>query len=134
MGSPLGPALANIITTELKTVIVKPLINSGKIVLYKRYVDDTLVLAKPSDIEMIEYILNTFNTIHSQIQFTVDKFPDNDIHFLDSQTLQTVPLSTANQPILAWSIPTLLQLHSVVEKDFLDTCPHSSCPQNFQQR
>ena len=85
MGSPLGPTLlANIIMTELE-IIVKPLINSGKIVFYKRYVDDTLVLAKPSD---IEYILNTFNTFHSQIQFTVDKFPDNDIHFLDIQILQ----------------------------------------------
>ena len=85
MGSPLGPTLLANIMTELETVIVKPLINSGKIVFYKRYVDDTLVLAKPSD---IEYILNTFNTFHSQIQFTVDKFPDNDIHFLDIQILQ----------------------------------------------
>ena len=51
----------------------------------KRYVDDTLVLAKPSD---NEYILNTFNTFDSQIQFTVDKFPDNDIHFLDIQILR----------------------------------------------
>ena len=47
--------------------------------------NDTLVLAKPSD---IEHILNTFNTFDSQIQFTVDKFPDNDIHFLEIQILQ----------------------------------------------
>ena len=40
-----------------------------------RYVG-TLVLAKPSD---IKHILNTFNTFDSQIQFTVDQFPDNDI-------------------------------------------------------
>ena len=85
MGSPLGPTLANKTMTEFETVIVKPLINSGKIVFYKRYVDDTLVLAKPSH---IEHILNTFNTFDSQIQFTVDKFPDNDIHFLDIQILQ----------------------------------------------
>ena len=97
MGSPLGPTLANIIMTELETVIVKPPINSGKIVFYERYVDDTLVLAKPSD---IEYILNTFNTFHSQIQFTVDKFPDNDIHFLDIQILQNGTTVYANQPIL----------------------------------
>jgi hypothetical protein len=84
MGSPLSPTLANIIMTEFETVIVKPLINSGIMVFYKRYVDDTLVLAKPSD---IEHILNTFNTFDSQIQFTVDQFPDNDIHFLDIQIL-----------------------------------------------
>ena len=51
MGSPLGPTLANIIMTEFETVIIKPLINSGIIVFYKRYVDDTLVLAKPTDIK-----------------------------------------------------------------------------------
>ena len=56
MGSPLGPTLANIIMTEFETVIIKPLINSGIIVFYKRNVDDTLVLAKPSD---IKHILNT---------------------------------------------------------------------------
>ena len=39
--------------TEFETVIVKPLINSGKIVFYKRYVDDTLVFAKPSGIKHI---------------------------------------------------------------------------------
>ena len=80
MGSPLGPTLANIMT-EFETVIVKPLINSSKIVFYKRYVDDTLVLAKPSN---IEHRLNTFNTFDSQLQF----IPDNDIHFLDIQILQ----------------------------------------------
>ena len=69
----IGPTLANIIMTEFETVIVKPLINSGITVFYKRYVDDTLVLAKPSD---IEHTLNTFNTFDSQIQFTVDQFPD----------------------------------------------------------
>ena len=52
MGSPLNPTLANIMT-EFETVIVKPLINSGKIVFYKRYVDDTLVFAKPSGIKHI---------------------------------------------------------------------------------
>ena len=44
-----------------------------------------MTLAKPSN---IEHILNTVNTFDSQIQFTVDKFPDNDIHFLDIQILQ----------------------------------------------
>ena len=83
MGSSLGPTLANIIMTELEIVIVKPLINSVKIVFYKRYVDDSLV---PPTLNI--YIDNTFNAFHSQIQFTVDKFPGNDIHFLDIQTLQ----------------------------------------------
>ena len=72
MGSPLDPTLANTIMTELETVIVKPLINSGKIVFCKRYVDDTLVLAKPSD---TEYILNTFNTFTVKYSLLLTNFP-----------------------------------------------------------
>ena len=130
MGSVLGPTLANIIMTEFETVIVKPLINSGKIVFFKRFVDGTLVLTKPSG---TEHILNTFNTFDSQIQFNVDKFSDNDKHF-DSYTFKyskTVPLSTTNHILVNTNIT---QLHYMVEKDFLDTCPHSSRPQNLQQR
>ena len=109
MGSPLGPTLANIIMTEFETVIIKPLINSGIIVFYKRYVDDTLVLAKPTD---IKHILNTFNTFDSQIQFTVDQFPDNDIHFLDIQVLPNgTILSTASKPILVNTNITQATLH-----------------------
>ena len=50
MGSPLGPVLVNIIMTELERVIVEPLITSGKIKFYARYVDDTVLLAKEEDI------------------------------------------------------------------------------------
>jgi hypothetical protein len=49
MGSPLGPTLANIIMTNFEDEIVRQLIDSN-IKFYARYVDDTLVLAKPSDI------------------------------------------------------------------------------------
>ena len=50
MGSPLGPTLANILITELEDDIIRPLITSDKLKFYVRYVDDTLVLAKPEDI------------------------------------------------------------------------------------
>jgi hypothetical protein len=50
MGSPLGRTLANIIMTNFEDEIVRQLIDSNIIKFYARYVDDTLVLAKPSDI------------------------------------------------------------------------------------
>ena len=44
-------------------------------------VDDTLVLAKPSD---FPFVLNKLNCFHIQLQFTIDSFTDDqDIHFLD---------------------------------------------------
>ena len=44
MSSPIAPVLANIIMTELESTILKKLFDTGKIKLYCRYVDDTLIL------------------------------------------------------------------------------------------
>ena len=82
MGSPLGPTLANIIMTAFEDEIVRKLIDSDVIKFYVRYVDDTLIVAKPSDFKTI---LETFNTFLPQIQFTLQEFPDNNVHFLDLQ-------------------------------------------------
>jgi hypothetical protein len=80
MGSPLGPTLANIIMTNYEDEIVRQLIDSNIIKFYARYVDDTLVLAKPCNIPKI---IQTFNSFHPQIQFTFKYFPDNNVQFLD---------------------------------------------------
>jgi hypothetical protein len=80
MGSALGPVLANIILSEFEKLIVSDLTKSGVIRFYRRYVDDTLVLIKPSDIPAV---LDKFNSFDKNLQFTVDTFPDNVIHFLD---------------------------------------------------
>ena len=74
--------------TEFENIIIKPLINNGTIALYKRYVDETIVLAKPCDLDII---LKQFNSFHPQIQFTIDQFSHNDMHFLDIQILPNVP-------------------------------------------
>ena len=80
MGAALGPVLANIIMTEMERVVVDQLIQSGKIKFYARYVDDTLLLVKPED---IDDILQRFNRFHKNIEFTVDRFDDCVPHFLD---------------------------------------------------
>ena len=80
MCSSLGPVLANIIMTELETVIVEPFIRSGKMKFYIRYVDDTLLLEKEED---IMFIFDKFNSFHKNLKFTIDRFDDNNIHFLD---------------------------------------------------
>ena len=80
MGSSLGPVLANIIMIQMESEIVKPLESKGVIKHYMRYVDDTLVLIKP---ENIETVLRKFNSFHNNLHFTVDSFDGRDIHFLD---------------------------------------------------
>ena len=80
MGSCLAPVLANIILTEFEKQIVEDLIEAGTIKFYRRYVDDTLVLMKPCDIPLV---LKKFNSFHKNLNFTVDKFEDGKVHFLD---------------------------------------------------
>ena len=80
MGSSLGSVLANIIMTELEKIVVSDLINSGLIKFYIRYVDDTLLLAKEDD---IDNIFQQFNAFDDNLKFTIDKFTDNNVHFLD---------------------------------------------------
>jgi hypothetical protein len=81
MESPLGPTLADIIMTELENIVIQPLLTSGTLKFYARYVDDTLVLSKPSDIPLILLKLNSFD---AQIQFTHEIFTNNnDVHFLN---------------------------------------------------
>ena len=67
MGSSLGPVLANIILTEFERLMVCELIADCTIKFYKRYVDDTLVLIKPSDISAVLAKFNRFLTLHLQL-------------------------------------------------------------------
>ena len=56
------------------------MISKGIIKFYARYVDDTLLLVKP---ENIDTILKTFNEFHDNLEFTVDTFDNCIPHFLD---------------------------------------------------
>ena len=50
MSSSLGPLLANIIMTELERKFIKQFIDDKNLMFYGRYVDDTLVVIKPEDL------------------------------------------------------------------------------------
>ena len=80
MGSSLGPVLANILMTEFEKIVVSDLTNFGLVKFYIRYVDDTLLLAKEDDIDNIE---QQFNGFDDNLKFTIDKFTDNNVPFLD---------------------------------------------------
>ena len=60
MGSPLALVLANIILTELESTIIKKLFDTGKIKFYCRYVDDTLLLIKPEEIQLVQDMFNLY--------------------------------------------------------------------------
>ena len=86
MGASMGPVLANIIMTELEKEVVDRLVQQGKLKFYSRYVDDTLMMLKPEDVDSV---LEEFNRYHPSLQFTVDRFQNEVPHFLDLEIHRT---------------------------------------------
>ena len=80
MGSSLAPVVANITLTEFERVVVTPLLESGFLRFYCKYVNDIMVLVKE---DQIDKILKVFNSFYNNLRFTVDKFENEDVHFLD---------------------------------------------------
>ena len=80
MGGSLGPVLANIIMTECEKVIVNQLIENSIVKFYIRYADDTLLVLKKKDIDIV---LNKFNRFNKNLKFTVDTFENCVSHFMD---------------------------------------------------
>ena len=71
MGSSFAPVLANIILTEFEKVVVTPLMESGILKFYCRYIDNKLVLVKE---DQIDKILKALNSFQNNFRFTVHKF------------------------------------------------------------
>jgi len=78
MGSPLSPILADMVMQDLEVKAINEL--NIAFPIYYRYVDD-IVLLTPNN--MVENILNTFNSIHSRLQFTLEREKNGSLNFLD---------------------------------------------------
>ena len=73
----------NIIMTECEKTIVNQLIENNIVKFYIRYVDDTLLVLREKDIDIV---LNRFNnSFNKNLKFTVDTFENCVPHFLDIQ-------------------------------------------------
>ncbi|CAH8837417.1 unnamed protein product [Trichobilharzia szidati] len=78
MGSPLGPLLADMFMSKLEKQMQGML---GEFILYKRYVDDTLIIG--DNIKSIENFITLFNHIHPNIRVTSERESNNKLGFLD---------------------------------------------------
>ena len=83
MGSALSPILANIFMMLVETRILQPLMESGMVIAYKRYVDDIFLCLRST--EDRDYVYNLFNTAHKGLSFTIDLPSENGLAFLDTQ-------------------------------------------------
>ena len=77
-GSPLGPVIAGTFMVVLERNAIPKL--STDMAKWKRYVDDTITYIKPSS---INYVLSVLNSFHKNIKFTFEEEKDNKISFLD---------------------------------------------------
>ena len=78
MGSPLGPALANILVGYYEEKLFSEI---SKPAVYFRYVDDTFVIYQ-NEKESKEFLIR-LNSLHSSLQFTFEKEKNNSLPFLN---------------------------------------------------
>jgi len=67
MGSPLSPIIADVVLQDLEKKVLDSI--NLRLPFYYRYVDDIILVASTNKI--IE-ILNTFNSFHNRLQFTIE--------------------------------------------------------------
>ena len=84
MGSPLGPALANIFVGYYEEKLFSEI---SKPAVYFRYVDDTFVIFQ-NEKESEEFLIK-LNGLHSSLQFTFEKEKNNSLPFLDVHVQHT---------------------------------------------
>ena len=78
MGSPLSPIIADIVLQDLEEMMLTFL--PCQVSFYYRYVDD---IACAIPVNMLEYILNSFNSYHPRLQFTMEVSETDSLNFLD---------------------------------------------------
>ena len=81
MGSPLGPALANIFMCNFENKWLKDCPHSLKPVFYRRYVDDIFVLF--SSLDQAEKFKKYLSSKHPNIKFSLEKENEGRLSFLD---------------------------------------------------
>ena len=84
MGSPLGPALANIFMCSFESKWLRDCLNDFKPVFYRRYVDDIFVLfSSPNHADKLKEYLTSK---HPKTNFSIEKKKDGYLPFLDVNT------------------------------------------------
>lgn len=78
MGSPLSPIVSDMVMTDVELHAIDKL--KFNLPFYFRYVDDIFTMVPHSH---INDVLDTFNSVHERIQFTVEIGTNNSIHFMN---------------------------------------------------
>jgi nucleoside-specific outer membrane channel protein Tsx len=82
MGAPTSAILAEIFMQYHEHNHIVNILQKHDIIDYYRYVDDVLTVYN-EDNTNIDNTLNDFNSIHPNIQYTIEKQKDNTLNYLD---------------------------------------------------
>jgi hypothetical protein len=82
MGAPTSAILAEMFIQHLEHNDILKILQKYHILDYYRYVDDILIIYNESYTD-IKNALNDFNSIHPNIQYTLQKQTNNKLHYLD---------------------------------------------------
>ena len=82
MGSPLSPIIADLVMQDLENDSIARL--SFSLPVLYRYVDDILLVAQNGTFDLI---METFNSWHERLQFTLELSTNNIINFLNLQVI-----------------------------------------------
>lgn len=107
MGSPISPAIANLVMEALETSVISCL--TYELPFYKRYVDDILTCVHSDN---LENIVQAFNSYHPKLKFTSELESEGRISFLGMSVINIdnrVHLDWYQKP--TWS-GRYLQFHS----------------------
>jgi len=113
MGSALSPIIANIVMDDLETRALKKL--SINIPFYYRYVDD-IAMAVPR--QKTEVILDTFNSFHPRLQFTMEVGGEK-LNFLDITIMNnngTLEFDIYRKPTFSGRFLSYLSQHPCSQK------------------
>nr|XP_022905894.1 uncharacterized protein LOC111417759 [Onthophagus taurus] len=91
MGSPLSGLMADIFLNNLEEKMINNNKNpyNNNIIMWQRYVDDVLVVLNTKEDHITKNLHAYINTLHENIQFTLETEQDNRINFLDITIIKT---------------------------------------------
>ena len=75
--------MANLYLSFCESEIIEPKVNSGEILYYSRYADDTLLAS--NDLKVLEQTFSELNNFHENLKWTSESMVEKSLTFLDTR-------------------------------------------------
>jgi hypothetical protein len=118
MGAPSSAILSEVFLQYIEEIFITDILIQNKIIGYFHYVDDTLIIYDQT-ITNINKVLNEFNQIYQNLQYTMELEENGKINFLDltiSRTNQTIKFNIFQKPTFTDTIIPYNSCHPTEHK------------------